>query len=652
MMPPAMLWGQVQLAMQQGRLDAAEAGAEQILRAAPRHPGALHILGVICLQRRQLPQALRWLKKAAQADQRNAMIWATLGYGCFETAAFRDAVEAFQKAARLEPRAHPALHGLGKSLQALGRHQEAVGAFGRAMALDPPNVDYVNARGVALMESGALQEALRDFDAASALAPGFFGAFLNKGLVLKKLGYPKAALAALDQTITLNPSYAPAHNNRAAVLLDLEEYAQALMAAERAIALAPDFAEAWNNKGLAQLGLEDLSAALESFGRAAQLDTANAAAHYNAAGVHWQRGDHAMAADSYRLCLRAAPQHLMALNDLGLAEAALGNHSTALQCYDHALRLAPDFAEAQFNKSLTCLLLGNFTEGWRLWEARKRKKIPFGFQDFGLPLWNGAQEVSGRRILLHWEQGFGDTIQFIRYAALVQAKGAQVALMVQPELAPLMRRVMPDIQVVDEVPSDATLQCPLMSLPRAFGTILETIPPAPLWQADERRDTWRARLGVEGRPRIGFAWRGNALHGNDRNRSLALREFLPLMDESVAWFGIQKGMPDSDREALSTVPALRVFDAEITDFEDTAALIAEMDLIITVDTSLAHLAGSMNRECWVMLPFNPDWRWLMDRPDSPWYPSVRLFRQRRIGDWADPLSELRAALHARTGRSG
>ena len=650
MIPPAALWGQVQLAMQQGRLDAAEAGAEQILRAAPRHPGALHILGVICLQRRQLPEALRWLKKSAQADQRNAMIWATLGYGCFETAAFRDAVEAFQKAAQLEPRAHPALHGLGKSLQALGRYQEAAGAFGRAMALDQYNVDYVNDRGVALMESGALQDALRDFEAALALVPGLFGAFLNKGLVLKKLGDPKAALAALDQAVTLNPSFAPAHNNRAAVLLDLEEYAQALAAAQRAIVLGPDFAEAWNNQGLAQLGLERRDAALESFGQAVRCDPANAAAHYNAAGVHWKRADYAMAADAYRLSLRAAPAQPIALNDLGLAEATLGHHTTALECYDRALRLVPDFAEAQFNKSLTCLLLGDLPEGWRLWEARKRKKIPVGFQDFGLPLWTGAQQVAGRRILLHWEQGFGDTIQFIRYAPLVQAKGANVALMVQPELAPLIRRIMPNIQVVDEAPSDATLQCPLMSLPRALDTSLQNIPKSPLWQADEaRRDIWREKLGAAGKPRIGFSWRGNAGHGNDHNRSLALRECLPLMDERAAWFGIQKGMPNTDREGLSAVAALRVFDVEITDLEDTAALIAEMDLIITVDTSLAHLAGSMGRECWVMLPFNPDWRWLLDRQDSPWYASIRLFRQARIGDWAGVLDHMRTALHARFG---
>ena len=311
------------------------------------------------------------------------------------------------------------------------------------------------------------------------------------------------------------------------------------------------------------------------------------------------------------------------------------------------MRLAPDFAEAQFNKSLTCLLLGNFKEGWHLWEARKRKKTPVGFQEFGLPLWTGAQEVSGRRILLHWEQGFGDTIQFIRYAPLVKARGADVALMVQPELAPLIRRVMPDMQVVEALPAEATLQCPFMSLPRACATSLDAIPPAPVWQADEaHRAMWRARLGASDRPRIGFAWRGSAGHGNDRNRSLPLRAFLAVIDESAAWFGIQKGMPATDHEALSAAPSLRIFDAEIKDFEDTAALIAELDLIITVDTSLAHLAGSMGRNCWVLLPFNPDWRWLLDREDSPWYPSIRLFRQKHLGDWAGLLEELRSALSA------
>ena len=641
------------MAMQHGRLEAAQAGAEQILRAAPRHPGALHILGVICLQRQQMPEALRWLKKATQADPRNAMIWATLGYALFEGAGFRDAVEAFRKAASIDPRAHPALHGLGKSLQALGRHQEAASALGRAIALEPRNADYVNDRGVALMESGMLGEAIKDFDTALDLVPGFFGAFLNKGLALKKLGDARAALVALDQAIALNPSYAPAQSNRAAILLDLEEHAQALAAAERAIALSPDFAEAWNNQGLAQLGLEQSDAALASFAEAVRLDPGNAAAHYNAAGVHVQLGDYTKALEAYRLCLRAAPGHLVALNDLGLAEAALGNHAAALECYERALKIAPDFADAQFNKALTLLLNGNLAEGWRLWEARKRKKIPVGFQDFGLPLLTGTQDLAGRRILLHWEQGFGDTIQFIRYVPLVQAKGAHVALMVQPELAPLIRRVMPDMALVSELPSDATLQCPLMSLPRAFGTVLQNIPPSPLWQADAaRRDVWSARIGIADRPRIGFAWRGNARHGNDRNRSMAVPDFLPLIRGPAAWFGIQKGLPETDRQALSQAPALCVFDEEIEDFEDTAALVAEMDLIITVDTSLAHLAGSMGRACWVLLPFNPDWRWLLNQQGSPWYASLRLFRQKHVGDWAAVVAEVQAALQSRLAEAG
>jgi tetratricopeptide (TPR) repeat protein len=500
------------------------------------------------------------------------------------------------------------------------------------------------------MESGALDDALRDFEAALAVAPGFFGACLNKGLVLKQRGNARDALAALDQAIALNPNFAPAHSNRAAVLLDLREYAQALEAARRAITLAPDFAEAWNNQGLAQLDLGETEAALESFTQAARLDPANAAALYNAAGIHWQRSDYAKATEAYRLCLRVVPTHVAALTDLGLAEAALGNHAAALEHYDRALRIAPGFAEAEFNKSLTCLLLGKLSEGWRLWEARKRKKIPVGFKDFGLPLWTGVQSLSGRRILLHWEQGFGDTVQFIRYAPLVRAKGADVALMVQPELAPLIRRVMPEVVLVDEAPADATLQCPLMSLPRAFGTTLENIPATPAWPADEaRRDVWRARLGVASKPRIGLAWRGSAGHGNDRNRSLGLRDIQPIIHDQAEWIGIQKGMPDADRQALASVAGLRVFDDEITDFEDTAALIAEMDLIISVDTSLVHLAGSMGRECWVMLPFNPDWRWLLGREDSPWYPGLRLFRQKRLGDWTTVFQEIRAALTQRFG---
>ena len=616
MMPPAMLWGQVQAAMQQGRLDVAQAGAEQILRAAPRHPGALYILGVICLQRRQMSEALRWLKNASQADQRNAIIWATLGYACFEIAAFRDAVEAFQKATRLDPGAHAAFHGLAKCLRRLGRQRESVNAVTRAIVLDPRNADYLNDRGLALMAIGELREALKDFEAALVLAPEFFGVLSNKSMALMALG-----------------------NN-----------VEALSAAREAIRLAPDFAEAWNHQGLAQFSLGDNAAALESFAQAIRLDTTNAAAHFNAAKVHATCCNYALASQEYRLCLAVAPNHAAAISDLGLTEAALGNHSLSLELYDRALCIAPDLIEAEFNKSLACLLLGRLEEGWRLWEARKRKKTPVGFKDFGLPLWTGAQGLSGRRILLHCEQGFGDTIQFIRYVPLVRAKGAHVALMVQPELAPLIRRVMPGVVLLDEAPADATLQCPLMSLPRAFGTTLENIPAAPAWLADTaRRDVWRARLGAASKPRIGLAWRGSAGHGNDRNRSLGLRDIQPIIHDQAEWIGIQKGMPDADRQALASVAGLRVFDDEITDFEDTAALIAEMDLIISVDTSLVHLAGSMGRECWVMLPFNPDWRWLLDREDSPWYPGLRLFRQKRLGDWATVFQEIRAALTERFG---
>jgi len=210
---------------------------------------------------------------------------------------------------------------------------------------------------------------------------------------------------------------------------------------------------------------------------------------------------------------------------------------------------------------------------------------------------------------------------------MFQAKGADVAFMVQPELAPLIRRVMPGIQMVEAPPANATLQCPLMSLPRALATELGTIPPAPAWRAEEtRRAMWRARLGASDRPRIWFAWRGSAGHTNDRNQSLPIQSVFSILDGSAAWFGIEKGLLAADQGALSATPKLRIFDSEIDEFEDTASLIAEMDLIITVDTSLAHLAGSMGRDCWVLLPFNPDWRWLLDREDSPWHASIRLFR--------------------------
>jgi hypothetical protein len=326
-----------------------------------------------------------------------------------------------------------------------------------------------------------------------------------------------------------------------------------------------------------------------------------------------------------------------------------------LASYDAAIALRPDYADAHFFKGLSSLVTGDFEHGWSEYEWRREApaaKIPA--RDFPQPRWLGEDDIAGKTILLHGEQGFGDTIQFCRYVPLAAARGARVILEVAEPLRELMTDLAGTTKIIpkgDPLP-DFDFQCPLPSLPLAFKTRLDTIPSgaAYLRAPNQALEYWNALLGTKRRPRIGLAWAGNAKHVRDRERSMRLRDLLPLLDVDATFVSLQKEIRAGEAETLTSCNVLQ-FSPQLGDFSDTAALISQLDLVISVDTGVAHLAGALGKPVWILVTHAPDWRWLLDRDDSPWYPSARLFRQRETREWVDVTMRVREALLEFTGNA-
>jgi len=293
--------------------------------------------------------------------------------------------------------------------------------------------------------------------------------------------------------------------------------------------------------------------------------------------------------------------------------------------------------------------MGRFEQGWRLHEWRKKLAEPVGNRSFPQPLWLGREDISSKTLFVHWEQGLGDTIQFCRYGKLLTARGVTVVMSVQEPLYRLLRQMSPDIQIInhDEVPSAFDYHCPLMSLPLALGTTLETIPSEQRYIfADEQlRKAWDVRLPPKTKPRIGVVWSGSTKHKNDHNRSIDLLTLAPVFSADAHWISLQNELRRGDFALLQELHPLVSYGVELKDFSDTAAVIDLLDLVITVDTSIAHLAGAMGKKVWILLPYNSDWRWLTERNDSPWYPSARLFRQADVGSWGNVIARVHGALY-------
>jgi tetratricopeptide (TPR) repeat protein len=455
------------------------------------------------------------------------------------------------------------------------------------------------------------------------------------------------AVEMLNAALRIYPELPQAFNNLAAALIGLKDFAAAEHSACRALALKPDFALAHNNRGIALRGQKKSMDALEAYNTAIAIKSDYVEAFNNRGTVLCDLGRYAEAGNDFSRALSLRPDYVEAHHNQGLVHKQLHQHSAALACFARASALNPAYAEPHWETALTYLQCGNFADGWKGYEWRWQTRIlDANVRTFAQPLWRGETSLAGKTILVHAEQGLGDTIQFCRYAALLDKAGARVVLEVQAPLLDLLQDLAGVSALIaqgDPLPS-FDVHCPLMSLPLAFGTRLETIPSSPsyLEAAPDKVTKWSHTLGERTRPRIGLVWSGNPQHRDDHNRSIPLQDLLTALPEGCDLISLQTDVRASDRPVLEKTP--RVITPNIADFTDTAALCTLMDVVVSVDTSVVHLAGALGRPVFILLPFLPDWRWLLGRTDSPWYPTARLYRQGAPHDWREAFAGVKRDL--------
>ncbi|CAE6867823.1 tetratricopeptide repeat-containing glycosyltransferase family protein [Paraburkholderia aspalathi] len=562
-----------------------------------------------------LPQQLDHMLRQAVALQQNG--------------AFAEAEELYREILELKPRHFEALQLLGSLALQAGRLQEGIELLRKALAINAKQAPIHSNLAYALNALQRFDEALASANRALALQSKFPDALNNRGNAQAGLNLSLDALSSFDRAIALTPDFAQAWNNRACVLRDLGRPADALASCDHALALQPTYPDAWSNRGNA---LSDLN----------QADDAR---------------------QCYERALELAPAFADAWNNLGLTQVDLGEHAQALQSYERALAVNPAAAETHWNQSLCLLQLGQLEAGWKEYEWRwERSRIKAGRRTFAQPLWLGDFSIDGKTILLHAEQGLGDTLQFCRYAGMVSKLGAKVVLEVPDELMRLMSTLDGVDQLIEagQVLPPFDCHCPLLSLPLAFKTDLASIPSkTPYLFADPQATReWHERIAeqAEGRPKVGLVWAGGnrphvaELRKNDARRSITFERLAPILDvPNVQFFSLQKGpsalqLPHSDSH-----PNVIDYTEELDDFADTAALVANLDLVISVDTSTAHLAGALDKPVWILNRFDTCWRWMLERSDTPWYAQAKLFRQPALGDWDSVIRNARDALAALAG---
>jgi tetratricopeptide (TPR) repeat protein len=535
--------------------------------------------------------------------------------------------------------------------QRAGRLAEAEATCRSLLARNSNDLRAAHMLGVLLLQQRRPAEAAPLLQRAAAATTNPDVQFVA-GEASRLSGQFAAAEAAYRKSLSARALFPPAHNALGLALVQQGKVESAILAWQRAIQLKPDFAEALANLGAALAQQKKFSEAATVLRKAVQLNPKFAPAHNNLANVlnELEETDAAMA--EWRAAIELAPNYFDALTNLGRALQIRGEPAAALEFLDRAVALKPDDPDARFLRGLSLLVRGDLAAGFADYAYRlKCTGFDVHGRRFAQGEWDGG-DVAFKTFLIHTEQGLGDTIQFIRYAPLLAERGARVIVECPPDLTDLLRTVR---GVDDVIPRPNPLpafdvHAGVLDLPRLFGTTLDTIPAnVPYVSANESRiAAWRDVLASDppGK-RVGLVWSGNPKHTNDRNRSIPLREFEPLADlPNLNFFSLQKG-PAAGQMSDSTL-RLRLIDhtARLHDFADTAAMISLLDVVITVDTSVAHLAGAMGKPTWVLLPKVPDWRWMLDRADSPWYPTVRLMRQRQAGEWAGVIDAVASALQS------
>jgi tetratricopeptide (TPR) repeat protein len=637
-------------ALQVGRnqLDKAVTTLEQALRLQPTHADALNQLGVVFAQRSQMAEATARFREALRHRPKDAEMQTNLGLALTRQGQHAEAVALFQAVLQRQPdyaRAHVHLREALAQQAATGDSSVSTPVTGAARPLESAAA-FIR-EGLACLEKGKSEEAAARFRLALHVRPDIPEAYNNLGYALAGQGKLEEAVACYQHALRLRPDFGEAHNNLGISLRYQKRLPEAEASCREAVRLRPHIAEAHNNLGLALLEQGRLAEAVDCLQRAIQLKSDFAESRNNLGIALWRLARLEEAAASLREALRLRPTFAEAMNNLANVLRDQGHCEDALTNYAEALQAKPDYADPHWNAALVWLLLGDYKKGWPEYEWRLRRP-DFFKRTFDQPRWDGSP-LAGRTILLYAEQGLGDTIQFVRYAQLLKEQGATVIVECQRALLHLLAHCPGIDQLVgqgDALPPH-DVRSPLLSLPYHFKTTLKTIlAKVPYLTAEPGLvEQWRRQMDKLPAFKIGVAWQGNPQYPGDQQRSIPVAEFAPLAAlPGVQLVSLQKGPGIEQIEAVAKRWPLTDLRGQLDEapgpFMDTAALMMSLDLVVTSDTAVAHLAGALGVPVWVVLAKVPDWRWLLSREDSPWYPTMRLFRQERRGEWGPVIQRI------------
>ncbi len=670
---------------QAGDLTTAANFYHKVLEIKPTHIDALFLLGTLNLQLGNFKVASDFLRKTVTFKPDHSMAHGNLGSSLQGLGRFDEAALSYQEALSLNPDYAEGYYNLANTLKKMGEYDDAIKNYRKALLFTPDDPEIHTNLGNVLREQNKLAEAVVSYRVAMDLDPNNVGIGSNLGATLQELGKLDEAIEIYKNVLMIKPDYAKLYNTLGGVLMRQHKRDEAIENYREAIALEPDYVEAYDNLGTALQEQGRLEEAIENYHKALSLRSDYVRAYNNLANVLKKQGRYDEAVANYLMAVAIEPDNAVIYSNLGTAQQEWGHLEEAIENYhkavkidpdyaeaysnlgaalqeqgkleeaiascDRAISLKPDFAMAHLNRSISLLLSGNYQEGWAEYEWRLCTER-YHTRIFQKPRWNGTA-LKSRSILVHAEQGFGDTIQFVRYLPMVRSRGGHVIFECQRSLLRLLRCCEGVDKIIDQnspgEPSEIyDFHVPLLSLPGIFGTTLGTIPlKRPYIHVDEKLSAkWHKIIGSAISFKVGLVWAG----GPSRNyvyfnRSCTLNDFAPLAEVSgVTFYALQKG--PAATEVINPPERMEIhnLERELHDFAETAAVIDNLDLVISVDTAVVHLAGALGKPVWTLLPFSPDWRWMLDREESQWYPSMRLFRQRDRDGWDRVIERVKRTL--------
>lgn len=561
---------------QEGQINLAEEIYRSLLDKNPKDPLVLSLMGTIFIQKSKPKEALSFFHKSLKLDSSQPLTFGNLAVAEYQLKRYESSLKNFNLAIKLQPNYAEAFNNRGNVLRDLGRNDEALDSYNKAALINPNLLDVYVNRGDFYRKNGDIQTAIKEYEIALRIDSSCISALKKCGDLYYEYSLFDKAIIKFEKLLEIEP------NEISTIFSCAICYQQ-------------------NNK---------LDKALQLYDCFISLDKNN----------------------------------LDALNNKAFIFQSLGDYDKALEIYNNILKLNQHHSSALLNIGIIELTRGNFKDGWNLYEYRWKSVLKDFSRNFNKPQWNHLESIKGKTLLINAEQGFGDVIQFCRYLKLIKELDAKIIIELPSQLVSLISSIKCDFKIIEKgtkLPS-FDFYCPVMSLPSVFKTEIETIPASTpyLFSNKDKRLFWSDKLRAFKKNKIGLAYSGSVTHRNNINRSIPLNKFESILELPFDFFILQKELDVNDQELVINFSNLHALNNEINDFSDTAALIEEMDLVISVDTSVAHLSGALAKETWTLIPYVPDFRWMLDRTDSPWYPEMKLFRQDEKNNWDSCLKNI------------